>query len=216
MRSNACYISINFRCRLFRLPLNETNQEAVSVVWVSNTFGTYRNGALPADPACESFINPNATAAPSGVSPDYCLAAAAQVYKRALAEVNGWFGVVPTLGEMQVMVHDHQLLGSTALACFVHRERPKGGSKQTVNVIGSRAYRPYSPAGVISGAQGASYREIVDLSDMDNSMFISTLGNAEQMFSRFFDNFFSVWSVGQLFPMRTHNIDVAMTLDLTP
>jgi penicillin amidase len=64
-------------------------------------------------------------------------------------------------------------------------------------------------------ASGASYREIFDLGDWDNSVAINVPGQSGQPGSKHFDDLLPLWSSGQYFPLRfsRHAVD-AVTSDL--
>ena len=84
-------------------------------------------------------------------------------------------------------------------------------------------------SGVSVADHGASYRQIIDLSNLDNSMFIGSvrssccdttvvdfcslttmitmqLGQSEQPLSAFFENWFDLWLRGNHVPMRGHSL----------
>lgn len=51
-------------------------------------------------------------------------------------------------------------------------------------------------------APGATYREIIDFADLDNSRVTSTPGQSGQPGSPFYDNLRELWAKGQYFPLR--------------
>ena len=51
------------------------------------------------------------------------------------------------------------------------------------------------------GADGASYREIIDVSNWDNSLTVNTPGQSGQPESPFYGNLLPIWSEDQYFPM---------------
>jgi penicillin amidase len=62
---------------------------------------------------------------------------------------------------------------------------------------------------------GASYREIFDLGDWDNSVAINAPGQSGQPGSKHFDDLLPLWSSGQYFPLRFSRDAVdAVTTDL--
>jgi len=68
------------------------------------------------------------------------------------------------------------------------------GDANTVNATGSG----------MSGFQqtsGASYREIFDLSNWDNSLAINTPGQSGEPGSRHYSDLLPIWAAGQYFPL---------------
>jgi penicillin amidase len=62
---------------------------------------------------------------------------------------------------------------------------------------------------------GASYREIFDLSDWDNSIAINVPGQSGQPGARHYDDLLPLWSAGQYFPLRFSRAAVdAVTADV--
>ena len=62
---------------------------------------------------------------------------------------------------------------------------------------------------------GASYREIFDLGDWDNSVAINVPGQSGQPGSKHFDDLLPLWSSGRYFPLRfSHDAVDAVTTDL--
>ena len=51
------------------------------------------------------------------------------------------------------------------------------------------------------GADGASYREIIDVSNWDNSLTVNTPGQSGQPESPYYGNLLPLWAEDQYFPM---------------
>jgi penicillin G amidase len=69
--------------------------------------------------------------------------------------------------------------------------------------------------GSFEQTSGASYREIFDLADWDNSVAINVPGQSGQPASKHFDDLLPLWSSGQYFPLRYSRTAVdAVTTDL--
>ena len=51
------------------------------------------------------------------------------------------------------------------------------------------------------GADGASYREIIDVSNWDNSITINTPGQSGQPESPYYGNLLPLWEEDEYFPM---------------
>jgi penicillin amidase len=90
-------------------------------------------------------------------------------------------------------------------------ERP--GDGHTVNAT---AYRP----GSYEQVAGASYREVMDLSDWDRSVAINTPGQSGQPGSKHYADLLPLWNEGRYFPLSYSKaaVDRAATdiLDLVP
>jgi penicillin amidase len=90
-------------------------------------------------------------------------------------------------------------------------ERP--GDGHTVNAA---AYRP----GSYEQVAGASYREVMDLSDWDRSVAINTPGQSGQPGSKHYADLLPLWNEGRYFPLSYSKaaVDRAATdiLDLVP
>ncbi|MDQ6830369.1 MAG: penicillin acylase family protein, partial [Gemmatimonadota bacterium] len=75
---------------------------------------------------------------------------------------------------------------------FDLEEVPRGGDANTVNATGGANYLQRS---------GASYREILDVSNWDNSVAINVPGQSAQPTSPYYDNLLPLWANGQYFPL---------------
>jgi hypothetical protein len=121
-------------------------------------------------------------------------------FKVALDALLTTWSEVVTLGTTQLVVFDHPLFKDTPLACIFRRDRPVGGSPWTINPRCERCCQllthQHTPCvrarsslsksdskGVSYSTHGASYRQIVDFSHLDASLFVNTLGQTEQPLS---------------------------------
>jgi penicillin amidase len=102
-------------------------------------------------------------------------------------------------------VFAHQVLGQSPLACLADRSIAHGGDYTTVNV------GPFSFDADGAWAQGAgpSYRQIVDLSALDSSLFINPMGQDGNEFSDEYDNLLPMWAAGTYLGMLSGAADVA-------
>jgi len=89
----------------------------------------------------------------------------------------------------------HEILNPTIIACVGDRHVDHGGDHYTVNV------GPYDLAGSMEQVDGPSYRQIVDLSSMDESLFIHGPGQSGNILSVHYDDFVQKWSQGDYLPM---------------
>jgi penicillin G amidase len=88
---------------------------------------------------------------------------------------------------------------------------PRGGDAQTVNATGGSDYLQQ---------YGASYREILDFADWDNSVATSVPGQSGQPGSPYYGDLVSLWAEGKYFPLMYSRAAVeratAHVLVLTP
>jgi penicillin G amidase len=68
----------------------------------------------------------------------------------------------------------------------------RGGDGNTINATSGPGYRQTS---------GASFREIIDFADWDNSVATSAPGQSGQPGSSFYDNLLALWGEGKYFPL---------------
>ena len=79
------------------------------------------------------------------------------------------------------------------------------------DVVQATAFDPRT----LEQTSGASYREIFDLSDWDNSIAINVPGQSGQPGARHYDDLLPLWSAGQYFPLRFSRAAVdAVTTDV--
>lgn len=86
---------------------------------------------------------------------------------------------------------------------------PLGGDRYTVNV---------SPNGStdFNTSFGASYRQIIDFSDLNNSLYVNPPGQNSDPTSSNYSNQLELWQQGEYLPMTTDDYDVAERLLLQP
>ncbi|HWY67486.1 MAG TPA: penicillin acylase family protein [Terriglobales bacterium] len=98
-------------------------------------------------------------------------------------------------GSLHTMTFRHaldQLAGAKPLFDLGPVARP--GDANTVNATGSGT-------GSFQQSSGASYREIFDLSNFDNSLAINTPGQSGEPGSRHYSDLLPLWEAGQYFPL---------------
>jgi penicillin amidase len=97
-------------------------------------------------------------------------------------------------------IHYTHLLGEARLFRFFNRGPfPVYGDAFTVNASFSKD---------ASTTHGPSYRQIIDLSDMRNSVCVITSGQSGHFLSRHYDDQISLWLEGQYHPMLFHQEDI--------
>jgi penicillin amidase len=130
--------------------------------------------------------------------------------KAAYEELSAKQGIDPrrwSWGELHEVYFRHALDAAPGAAGLLDRgpvERPGDGDvvQATDFVDGS-----------FEQTSGASYREIFDLGDWDNSVAINVPGQSGQPGSKHFDDLLPLWSSGHYFPLRysRHAVDAVTT-----
>jgi penicillin amidase len=130
----------------------------------------------------------------------------------AYEELSAKLGTDPrgwSWGELHKVYFRHALDGATGTASLLDRGpvgRPGDG-----DVVQATGFAD----GSFEQTSGASYREIFDLGDWDNSVATNAPGQSGQPGSRHFDDLLPAWSSGQYFPLRYSRTAVdAVTTDL--
>jgi penicillin G amidase len=86
---------------------------------------------------------------------------------------------------------------------------PLGGDLFTVNVS------PYSSTD-FNSSFGVSYRQIIDFSNLENSVYVTPPGQSADPDSPYYDNQLELWQEGDYIPMTTNNYVVAERTLLNP
>jgi penicillin amidase len=135
---------------------------------------------------------------------DSLQAAYDELSARLGADPRGW-----SWGALHKVYFRHALDSAPATSHLLDRgptERPGDG-----DVVQATQYADES----FEQTSGASYREIFDLADWDNSVAINVPGQSGQPGSRHFDDLLPLWSAGQYFPLKFSRDAVdAITTDL--
>jgi penicillin amidase len=85
---------------------------------------------------------------------------------------------------LHTLEHSHRPFSDVAaLKRLFHRSIPNGGNRYTVNVGPASWSRPFEQRDV------PSYRQIIDLADLNNSRFSQTTGQSGNVLSRHYDDF---------------------------
>ena len=96
-------------------------------------------------------------------------------------------------GDLHIAEFRHPLSTSEAPQnIFDLKPVARGGDSFTVNATGGTKFRQSS---------GASFREILDLSDWDNSVAINVPGQSGQPFSPHYQDLLPLWAEGKYFPL---------------
>jgi penicillin G amidase len=118
--------------------------------------------------------------------------------KIAASRLTGLQGSDPTKwswGRMHKMKFRHSLdQAEGAESVFDLGPVPRPGDEETVDATGY-------DASTFGQNSGASYREIIDLSDWDKSMAVNTPGQSGQPGSKHYSDLLPLWTEGQYFPL---------------
>ncbi len=130
---------------------------------------------------------------------------------RATAGLSARLGSDPARwvwGDLHHNLSKHGAFGGvSAIAWIWNRGLPTPGGTNTVNVA-----RP--EAGTFNQTHGPSYRQIVDLSDMNKSRYIGTLGQGGNPIGSHYADLQPLWRDGQSIPMSTDAADWGRTQTL--
>ncbi|MER3479812.1 MAG: penicillin acylase family protein [Meiothermus sp.] len=177
---------------LTRLPQREVGQE----FWEEPRYILSALGGN--DPNCDQ---------PETAFTESCADFAALALERALKRLGP---NIPTWGELHKATFKHQILTNVApLRRFVDRAVPHGGDRYTVN-RGS-----YDPAS-FNMTVGSSYRQILDFSDLERSLYIHPMGQSGSPLSGDFANLLPLWQRGEYVAMKTKDYPVQSRQRLEP
>ncbi|CAM3855988.1 penicillin acylase family protein [Deinococcus frigens] len=144
-----------------------------------------------------------------------CAAQLSASLKRAVEDLSARLGADPsgwTYGKLHHVASNHRAFGNvSALAWLFNHGAPTGGGTNTVNVA-----RPEQ--GTFRQTHGASYRQIVDLSDLNKSVFVGSLGQGGNPLGGHVSDQQPLWIAGEYLPMSTDEKDwgKVQKLTLTP
>jgi len=100
-------------------------------------------------------------------------------------------------------IHFQHPLGQVWLLKFLNRgPYPIKGTEDTVNASFFLFDKPYRTE------YGVSYRQIIDLADMKNSVFVLPSGQSGHFLSRHYDDQIKLWLEGKYYPMLFHREDI--------
>lgn len=105
-----------------------------------------------------------------------------------------------TWGAQHHTVLRHIIFDNTTVACLFDRDHASGGSHFTVNAAFYDAYN-------FDTIQGPSYRQIIDLSDFSNSLYVLPGGPSEVVTSKYYVDMFKAWNDGVYVPLTTNGPD---------
>lgn len=125
---------------------------------------------------------------------------AAEAFQRVITQFGG---SVPEWGDIHQAVFKHPILPITRQVEF-------GGDRYTINV------GTYDSETLLMDRNGPSYRQIIDLSNFDNSRYIYPMGQSGNPISPFFDNLLPLWQRGRYLALSTEDYPIAFRLNLEP
>ncbi|GMA14747.1 penicillin acylase family protein [Deinococcus metallilatus] len=132
--------------------------------------------------------------------------------KRAVDRLAARLGPDPggwTYGKVHTVASNHRAFGGVkALAWLFNHSAPTNGGTNTVNVA-----RP--DPDTMQQTTGPSYRQIIDLSDLNRSVYVGTLGQSGSPFGNHVSDQQKLWAAGEYLPMSTDTKDWGKTNTLT-
>ncbi len=142
-----------------------------------------------------------------------CNASLAEALKTVVTELSARFGDDPAAwrwGTAHKAVFAHPVLRAIpVLGTLTTASIPSPGDDTTIDRGGPRW-------GDFSSVQGASYRGVYDLADLDRSLFVVAPGQSGNPLSRFSRNFMTRWRDGATITLGPKPATVTGTLRLTP
>ncbi|MDV6375156.1 penicillin acylase family protein [Deinococcus arenicola] len=144
-----------------------------------------------------------------------CAAQLSASLKAAVDDLSARLGGNPTgwtYGKLHHVASNHRAFGNVkALAWLFNHGAPTSGGTNTVNVA-----RPEQDT--FNQTHGPSYRQIVDLSDPNKSVYIGSLGQGGNPLGNHVSDQQPMWIAGEYLPMSTNAADwgKVKTLTLTP
>ncbi len=153
----------------------------------------FLNAMLHSDIACEALKMT-------------CVEYAAQVLEQTLAR---WGDNIPAWGQLHQATFNHPVLTHTPLAFLSDRKMPFSGGGTTVN---KARYDPKD----LRMVHGPSYRQVIDLAEMNNSRYIHPMGQSGHLLSPHYDDLLSLWQKGEYLRKKTKDYPVAARLVLEP
>jgi penicillin amidase len=112
-------------------------------------------------------------------------------------------------GKLHQALFPHAVLTHTPLAFLSDRHLPHDGDRDTLNV---GWYRPED----FGMYHGPTYRQIIDWSDPEASLFVLAGGQSGHWLTPGYDDLLPLWETGRYLPMRMKDYPVAWRLRLEP
>jgi penicillin amidase len=112
-------------------------------------------------------------------------------------------------GKVHTVASNHRAFGEVpALAWLFNHSAPTPGGTNTVNVA-----RP--DPDTLRQTSGPSYRQIIDLSDLNRSVYVGSLGQSGNPLGANVSDQQARWAAGEYLPMSTDEADWGRTRTLT-
>jgi penicillin G amidase len=118
-----------------------------------------------------------------------CLQYASDAFDTAIAALEKEHSEIPKWGEVHSSKFPHRIFSSTDLDCFTSSSIPSMGGTATVNVADSNSK--------FVTTHSASYRQIIDFSQLEKSKFIFAPGQDGNPFAEGYSNFVTLWRDGK-------------------
>ncbi len=137
-----------------------------------------------------------------------CAAWLSRSLKAAVSDLEAQLGSDPekwSYGKLHQVANNHSAFGGVkAIGWLFNRAAPTSGGTNTVNVA-----RP-NP-GSYTQTHAPSYRQIVDFSDLNKSLYVGTLGQGGNPIGPHYADQLRLWRTGQYLPMSSDPADWGRT-----
>ena len=137
-----------------------------------------------------------------------CAAWLTRSLKAAVTDLSARLGADPAqwvYGKLHQVASDHRAFGGVkAIGWLFNRHAPTSGGTNTVDVA-----RP--DPGTYQQTHAPSYRQIVDFSDLNKSLFVGTLGQGGNPIGPHYADQLRLWKEGDYIPMSSDPSDWGRT-----
>ena len=141
-----------------------------------------------------------------------CLSEARAALSNAIETLGGNADLdsIPRYGILHKGVWKHPLFGGTILKDIFGRSASLGGDSYSVNCAGGMTPASWS------ATYGASYRQIINTADWDDSDYILPLGQSASPFSKWFDNLLTPYIQSKYIKIKRSSYQVVSMVAFTP
>ncbi len=137
-----------------------------------------------------------------------CAMIAQQTFHAALADLSAKLGGDMTSWQWgrlhETVIYHIPFFTVPALRPIFSRSAPNGGDWSTIDMgaFGAPPYSPPSDGLFYTNSFGPSYRQVIDLANLDGGRFIETIGESGHVLSSHYADFFNDWLAIRSRPLR--------------
>ncbi|KAG2373483.1 hypothetical protein C9374_012090 [Naegleria lovaniensis] len=161
----------------------------------------------------QEISNPSAAVDPNCVkfsSDKTCIGFARDQLEAVLKVLRSKFSFIPAYSSYRIHQtrFTHPLFGAYGLTgCLGTRISRRSGGTDTIN--------EGAPSDdTLSNSFGPAYRQVIDHSNLEASVFIIPMGQSGNIFAKTYDNYLQAWENGEYVPMKTKDYVVKETLSI--